>query len=236
LIHMSGHRSPPRTLAACALLLVSLPASAAAQVAPYPWPYTPPAPTAPYSPYSRPAPYSQPSQPGYQQLPNNAEEDVTSRRARSWPILRASGGAALTFAPEGDALPSFILDVTAGYRWAFHHRATLAIEAGYSHDTEPSTGGNFGTLGAGPELFLSRYIGFGWMPKLVIGETWRGFGIGVRNTLVVPLLYRIFTVELGHQYLRVDGRLDQHELRAQLGVDFAAAGYFLVRRAVRRGR
>lgn len=227
---MSGRRPPPRLIAACASIFASLPAVAAAQVPPY----SQPLPTWPFPwPWSQPAPPPPPNpQPGYQPLPNNKEDVATGRRARSWPILRLSSGAGFTFWSAGELLPSFVLDVAAGYRWAFHRNVFLTIEGGYTHDTEPSIGGNFGAIGAGPELYTGYYVGVGWMPKLVIGETWQGFGIGVRNTLTVPLFHRIFSVELGHQYLRVDGRLDQHELRAQAGIDLAAMVYLYVRRRV----
>lgn len=241
---MSGrHRPLPRLAAACAAAIASLPAIAAAQVVPFPLPlpYSPYSQPAPPSPYAQPLPYSRPNQaPGYQPLPNNAEEGFTSRRARSWPVLRVSGGAGFTFGPrfpdDGEVRPSFVLDATAGYRLALLRRLFLTFEGGYSFDSEPLTGGHFGTLGLGPELFLGRYLSVGWMPKAVIGESWQGFGIGVRNTVVVPLLFRIFTVEVGHQYLRVDGRLDVHEARAQVGVDLAAAAYVYVWRKVRGQR
>lgn len=228
---MAGRRSLLPLLTAWSAALASAPALAWAQQ-----PYSVPGQYGPYpssGPYAQPLPYSPQSYtPGYQQLSNNADESYTLGRARSWPVFRASAGAAFTLADGGQIWPSFVVDVNAGYRWAFHSRALLVFEGGYSFDSEPLTGGHYGTIGAGPELFVNRYLSIGWEPRLVIGESWRGFAIGVRNSLTVPLAFRVAHVEVGHQYLRVEGLFDQHELRVTAGVDLAAVVYLYIRRTV----
>jgi hypothetical protein len=213
-------------------------ASAAAQLAPYapPGQYTPPPGAQPGQyvprPYGQPAPFPQPYAPQpyspapYAPPPYTPHEDdsFTADRARSWPILRASLGAGLGAGHGTGIKLGFDLDVTAGYRLVVTRRVLIAFEGSYSLDTEPTLGGHLAAIGAGPELYAGRYIGIGWMPKLVLGGTWQGLGVGVRNTLVVPFLLHVVSLEIGHQWLRVEGR-DQHEVRAQIGVDLAALGY-----------
>ena len=192
-----------------------------------------PQPYAQPGPYAQPLPYGNPqAAPGYVPL-GGSSQDFTSDRAHSWPILRGSLGAAAHFLPRSQRLASFILDATAGYRWAFAPRLSLAVEAGFSYDSEPGRGGMFAAIGAGPELYLHRYVQIGWDPKLVIGGAWSGFAIGVRNTLIVPLFMHVVNVELGHQYLRVTGE-DRHVLRAQLGFDVGGLAQLLLTNALRR--
>lgn len=219
--------------AAVAASVAGVPIIAAAQPTPYapPGQYTP-QPSAP-PPFTLPWPFPQPyapqpsAPPPYTPQYTSSEEDsFTADKARSWPILRVSQGAGLNFGPRTFAAVSYDLDVTAGYRLALTRRALLAFEGSYSFNTEPTIGGHFAALGLGPELYAGRHIGIGWMPKFVLGATWQGLGVGVRNTLVVPFLMRVFSLEVGHQWLRAGGH-DQHEVRAQLGVDLAALGYFV---------
>jgi hypothetical protein len=160
-------------------------------------------------------------------------EDITSDAAHSWLILRASGGAGLIWLPKLPIKPSFVLDTTLGFRWALAPRVSIAFEGAYSYDSEPHYGGMFGALGAGPELYVTRYLSVGYSPKLVLGATWGGFAIGVRNTLAVGLLMHVLNIEIGHQYVRSAG-LDQNELRAQLGFDVAGLAQLLIVRALAR--
>jgi hypothetical protein len=218
---MTGQRarfSVKSIAAACAFLLAGVPALADAQPRPGPWysptPYAP----APASAYQGSYGYSRPT---------SSRHDILSNDAHSWPILRASNGVGLHVARGAPLSVSFDFDVAAGYRWAFHRRAYLVFEGGYSYSTEPSFGGHFAAVGLGPELYLNRFVGIGWTPKFVIGETWRDLGYGVRNTLNVPILMRVFNLEIGHQYLRVGGS-EQHEVRAQIGVDLAATAQLVL--------
>ncbi len=184
-------------------------------------------------PYAQPLPYGNPqATPGYVPL-GGSSEDFTSDRTHSWPILRASGGVGVHFLPRSQRLASFVLDATAGYRRALLPRLSLAFEAGFSFDSEPGRGGMFGTIGAGPELYVTRYLQIGWDPKLVIGGAWSGFAIGARNTLIVPLFMHVVNVEVGHQYLRV-GSEDRHELRAQIGFDVAGLAQLVLTRKLTR--
>lgn len=222
-------------------LLCSFATTASAQTAPYappgqyaPRPYAPPAQYAP-PPYAQPVPYPQPYGPqpysprpsasSYTPLLGSNDHDITADRAQSWPIFRLSGGAGADLARNSLSRPSFDFDLALGARRALSRRFLVAFELGYSFASEPVKGGHFATLGVGPELYGNRWISVGWTPKLVLGATWQDFAIGIRNTLDVPLLFHVVTVELGHQYLRSAGH-DQHELRAQLGVDLAAIIYF----------
>lgn len=224
--------------------------AALAQYAPYgsspgqysPYPQQTPQQPGQYNPYGapQPGPYAQPLPYGTQQQQPNGyvalggnNADMTSDDAHSWPILRVSGGAGFVFGPNKRTFTSAIIDATAGYRWAFHRRASLAIEAGYSWDSEPLRGGNYGVIGAGPELYISRFVQIGWDPKLVIGGAWTGFAIGVRNTLIVPLFMHVASFELGHQYLRV-GAEDRHEIRAQIGFDVGGLVQLVITRALSR--
>lgn len=233
----------PRLAAGCALLLASLPASALAQYAPAGQPYAQPGQYTPYpqqapypqqgpypqGPYAQPLPYSQPYQPpGYQPLPGNEERSILSDRAQTWPILRVSPGAAAVIGRGGEPRLSFELDIAGGFRFALQRRLSLMLEGGYTFSSEPTYGGHFGAVGAGPSFYLHRYLSIGWIPKLVLGDTHLGFGIGARNTLLVPLLFHVVNVELGHQWLHIDGR-DIHELRAQLGIDLGGIAYLTVR-------
>ena len=185
-------------------------------------------------PYAQPLPYgTQQQQPnGYVPLGGN-NQDMTSDDAHSWPILRLSGGAGFTFGPSKRTYTSAIIDATAGFRWAFHRRVSLSFEAGYSWDSEPVRGGNYGVIGAGPELYISRFLQIGWDPKFVIGGAWSGFAIGVRNTLIVPLFMHAVNVEIGHQFTHV-GTDDRHELRAQIGVDVAGIAQLMITRKLVR--
>jgi hypothetical protein len=245
-------RTGARALAAAIVLAsVGLSTVAAAQTpygqpgqyTPQPQPYGQPAGPGQYNPYpqpnAQPGPYAQPipygnpqATPGYVPL-GGSSDDFTSDRAHSWPVLRVSVGTGLHFAPQKRILPAFVLDATAGYRWALAPRLSIAFEGGFSYDSEPTRGGMYGTLGAGPELYLTRYLQIGWDPKLVIGGAWSGFAIGVRNTLIVPLFMHVVNVEVGHQYLRA-GSDDRHELRAQIGFDVAGLAQLLLTRTLAR--
>lgn len=210
------------------------------QYSPYPQPQPVPGQYNPYAqPYGQPGPYAQPvpypsgpqSAPGYVPLGGN-RQDFTADRAQSWPILRGSGGVGFGLGQRAP-LVSAIVDATAGYRWAFHPRVSLAFEGGFSWDSEPSRGGMFGTLGVGPELYLHRLVQIGWDPKLVIGGAWSGFAAGVRNTIVVPLFMHVVNVEIGHQYLRA-GSQDRHEVRLQVGFDVAGLAQLMITRTLVR--
>jgi hypothetical protein len=204
----SGQAAPSRGLAG-ALVGQSFP--------PYGPRYAPglPGPYAPLPAYPRPYVYAQPA---------SGRGDVLSDNAHSWPVLRASNGVGVHIARGAAAEVGYDFDIAAGYRWAFHRRAFLVVEGGYSYAAGPAFDGHFAAVGAGPELYVSRFFGLGWMPKFVVGDAGQGFAIGVRNTLAVPLVMRVFTIEIGHQYLRVGGA-EQHEVRAQVGVDLAAAAH-----------
>lgn len=236
---MSGHRLPSRLVAAWALSFVSLPAIAAAQYAPSPQPYARPGQYSPYpppGPYSRPAqsPYAQPlpypaqpySAPGYQQLSGSPDHGLLSDRTHTWPVLRFSGGVSGVLADGVELRPAFDLDVVAGARIALRRRLFLMAEAGYSMSSDATYGGHFATLGAGPAVYLHRFVTVGWVPRVVIGETGLGFGIGLRNSVIVPILFHVINVEIGHQWLVTEGR-DVHEMRAQLGIDVGGVAYLL---------
>lgn len=244
-IEMAGQRARlclKSSAVVCAIALVSAPGLAAAQApppAPAPWPVGVVGPVLgqlfpPYGQPVTPAPYTPPasSSYGYSQPPSR--NDVLSNDAHSWPILRASNGVAAYVGPGAPVSIGYALDVAAGYRWAFHRRAFLVFEGGYSFASEGARGGHFGTIGAGPEVYLGRFVGVGWTPKFVIGEAWPGLALGVRNTLNVPILMRVFNVEIGHQYLRVEGA-EQHEVRGQIGVDLAAAAHLALWLLVKPG-
>lgn len=181
-----------------------------------------------------PVPYTPPASTPYGGSPPPSRHDVLSNEAHSWPILRASNGVGVHVVPGAPMAISYDFDAAAGYRWAFHRRAFLVFEGGYSYSNEPTYGGHFGTIGAGPEVYLHRFVGLGWTPKFVIGETSQGLALGVRNTLNVPILMRVFNVEIGHQYLRVGGG-DQHEVRGQIGVDLAATLHLVLWLLVKPG-
>lgn len=227
--------------AACAALL--LPSSdAAAQhptIAQYPpgqygsSPYQPPG---QYRPPPTVQPIPHPGAPGYTPLPpSTTGHDLLSDRTHSWPTLRAAPGAAATLVEGTSIRPSFILDLITGFRFAATPWLYLTLEGGYTFDSEPDFGGHFAAIGLGPELYTGRYIGIGVIPKFVIGETWDGFALGVRNTLVVPFLMRAFSLEVGHQYLRAEGR-DQHEIRVQISHDIAAMVHLYAWLVIGKGR
>ncbi len=236
-------------IASCAVACVSASRGASAQA-----PYTPPGQYTPYGqpgngqyspygqPYAQPGPYAQPTPygsspqaaPGYVAL-GGGGNDLTSDRAHSWIILRGSAGVGVHLADRLRPRPlaAAVIDATAGYRWAFSPRWSLAFEGGYSFDSEPGKGGMYGTIGAGPELYLHRYVQIGWDPKFVIGGAWSGLAIGVRNTLIVPLFMHVASFELGHQYLRV-GAEDRHEIRAQVGFDVGGLLQLVITRTLSR--
>lgn len=223
--------------AAAALGATSLATAASAQIVPFPalgqytpynTPYTPP-PGAQPIPYT--SPYAQPSAPGYSNWSSggsNDERDFLSDRTHNWPIVRISGGAGADFFAREKPHLGFDLDVTLGFRWALHRRVSLDIEAAYSFASEPTFGGHFGAIGAGPEVYIARHLSVGWSPKFVIGATWSGLALGVRNMLDVGVMMNVFHIEVGHEWLRTSDALhrDQHEVRAQLGVDLAALARF----------
>ncbi|MFO0586714.1 MAG: hypothetical protein U0441_04215 [Polyangiaceae bacterium] len=233
-----------RGLAGVAIVAASLLGSAAALAqSPYgssPGQYSPyPQQPGQYSPYGAPQPYAQPGSYGTSQQPNGYvplggnSQDITSDNAHSWPILRVAAGAGLTFGPDKHLYSSAIVDATLGYRWALARRFSLAVEGGYSWDSEPLRGGNYGVLGVGPELYAGRYLQFSWNPKAVIGGAWSGFGIGVRNTLMASFFMHTVNVEIGHQFLHV-GRDDRNELRAQISFDLAGLAQLVLTRTLSR--
>lgn len=184
-------------------------------------------------PYAQPIPYGTPQQAnGYVPLGGNSQ-DITSDSAHSWAILRASAGVGLTFGPAKRLYSSAIVDATLGYRWALARRFSLAVEGGYSWDSEPLRGGNYGVLGVGPEIYAGRYMQFSWNPKAVIGGAWSGFAIGVRNTLMASFLLHTINVEVGHQFMHV-GSDDRNELRFQVGFDLAGLAQFVLTRTLSR--
>lgn len=233
-VGMSGHRPLPRLVAACALSLVSLPSIAAAQYAPYPQGNAPPGQYGPYSPspYGQQIPYSQP---GYTPLRSNSGDDLLADHAHSWPIMRASLGAGANLDQSGLVRPSFDFDATLGSRFALARRFFVIGEIGYSLNSEPRYGGHFGTAGAGAAVYLARMVSIGWIPKLVIGATNLDFGIGVRNTLFVPLFMHVVNIELGHQFMVTQGH-EVHEARGQIGIDLAAAVHLYAWLFVGKGR
>ncbi|MEZ4297478.1 MAG: hypothetical protein R3B70_21130 [Polyangiaceae bacterium] len=180
-------------------------------------------------PYAQPLPYGQTQQmPGYQNLGNTGGNDMTADKAYSWPILRISPGVGVNLPGVGgrqivpsDALPSFDLDVTVGYRFALSRRVFLAAEGGYGLNTEPAMGSHAGSVGVGPGMYLHRHFSVAWVPRFVIGETKFGLGMGARNTVLLQTLDNVINLEIGHQWLWSEQR-DLHELRAQVGVDVAA--------------
>lgn len=230
--------STVRAAAAGALGMVSAPGLAAAQPAPYapPQPYTPP-----QAPASQPGPlpgqptYAQPpAQPG---VPPDGQWDYVPpvERPRKTvkavhPIVRVSPGAGTHFTGTDSGLPSFDLDVTAGVGLSLWSAGDLendlAFEASYSYSSEPRIGGHFAAIGATPALHFNDYVGVGWAPKLVIGGTWQGFAVGMRNMLVLPVYEGLFQIEAGHQWLRAAGQ-DQHEIRVLAGVDLMRPLIFL---------
>lgn len=187
--------------AAGALGLVSAPALVAAQ----PAPYTPPQPYAPpQEPYVPPV-----------ERPRKVIRAVH-------PLLRVSPGAGFHFTRANSGLPSFDLDVTAGAAlniWSADSISNdLAFEASYSFSSEPTVGGHFAAIGATPMFHPSYLFGVGWAPKLVLGGTWQGFAVGMRNMLVFSGFADLVQIEAGHQWLHVEGQ-NQHEARILLGVD-----------------
>jgi len=217
-------------IASCALGCVGASRGAFAQVGqytPYGQPYAQP------GPYAQPVPYGAPqAAPGYVPLGGNSN-DFTTDRAHSWLVLRASGGVGVHFPPRSRPLTAAVIDATAGYRWAFAPRLSLAFEGGFSYDSEPRKGGMYGTLGVGPELYLHRFVQIGWDPKFVIGGAWSGLAVGVRNTIIVPLFMHVASFEIGHQYLRA-GSDDRHELRVQVGFDVGGLAQLLITRTLAR--
>jgi hypothetical protein len=138
------------------------------------------------------------------------------------PIVRVSPGVGVHFTRTDSSLPSFDLDATAGVAlnlWSADSISNdLSFEAGYSFSSEPTVGGHFATIGATPAYHFNYLVGAGWAPKLVLGGTWQGFAVGMRNMLVIPVFGDMFQLEAGHQWLRVAGH-DQHEIRVLAGVD-----------------
>lgn len=231
--------------AAGALAMVSVPGLGAAQPAPFapPTPYALPQEPAPQpGPLpGQPAPRQPPAQPAQSQPPDPSQPPaqpyvppdgqwqyvppvVRPRKTIQavHPIVRVSPGAGFHFTRADSGFPSFDLDVTAGVAlnlWSADSiNNDLAFEASYSFSSEPTIGGHFAAIGATPMYHFNYLVGVGWAPKLVLGGTWQGFAVGMRNMLVLPVFADLIQIEAGHQWLRVEGQ-DQHEIRVLAGVD-----------------
>lgn len=153
------------------------------------------------------------------------------------PIVRVSPGVGIHFSQTDSGLTSFDLDITGGAGlniWSSDFlNSDVAIEASYTFSSEPKIGGHFAGIGATPVVYLHEDVGLGWAPKFVIGSTWQGFAVGMRNMLVIPVFWGTFQFEAGHQWLRVAGQ-DQHEIRILAGVDVVRP--LLILSAALRGR
>jgi hypothetical protein len=145
-----------------------------------------------------------------------------------WPIARVSAGGGI-YPQAGDA-KGFDLDVAAGATVGFDREwflrgIQIVPEACYSFGSHPKMGGHLAGIGVGLSYFPNMTFGIGWAPKLVLGSTHEGFGIGVRNMLVLTPIAGLLQVEAGHQWLRVEGQ-DQHEMRILAGVDLSRVVMF----------
>lgn len=148
---------------------------------------------------------------------------------RPRPTLRFGFGGVFAPAtpPAAGVTSGFGFDVAAGVAIEVHRRVTLWPELGYSLAVREDRSGHFMIAGLAP-MFGGPMAQVGLAPRLVAGDAWGATGVGVRSGLVGSFLLNLFTVEVGHQWVRAGGR-DLHDGRFMVSVElFTAAKVFLV--------
>lgn len=136
----------------------------------------------------------------------------------AFPVFRLGLGPGFYLPAGGDTRTGFELDLAVGARFGIGKPFALKPEAGYTYSGDDVFGGHRGTLGAALMVMIDDGFGIGWMPRFVVGSSGEGTGIGVRNSLVVDLLFA-FNIEVSHEWLSVDGH-GQQQARLMLGIDF----------------
>ena len=135
-----------------------------------------------------------------------------------FPVFRLGLGPGFYLPAGGETRTDFELDLAVGARVGLGKPFALKPEAGYTYSADDVFGGHRGTLGMAVMVMINDGFGVGWMPRFVIGSSGEGTGIGVRNSLVVDILFA-FNIEVSHEWLSVDGH-GEHQARLMLGIDF----------------
>lgn len=166
-----------------------------------------PVPKASPAPPPEAAPRAAPNQPNRSGLTDEA-----------WPTVRLGFGAGFAAGAAGPRnRTGFSLDVAIGATVPVHRLVTLWPELGYAYTTGAQRGAHLFTVGLAP-MFGKPMFQVGLAPRLVVGDAWGATGVGLRSGLVVSVLHSLFTIEGGHQWLRVGGR-DLHEGRLMISLD-----------------
>ncbi|MFO0651196.1 MAG: hypothetical protein U0326_33540 [Polyangiales bacterium] len=136
------------------------------------------------------------------------------------PTLRFGFGFGRGAPRTGDAETDFAFDLAAGAWLLFSPRETgvqLWPEIGYASDSSDVRGGRYATAGVGL-MYGAELFSAGVAPRFLIGDADGRLGLGLRSSLVVQAGYTAFSLEAGHQWMRVGGE-DLHEFRATLSVN-----------------
>jgi hypothetical protein len=151
--------------------------------------------------------------------PPSASDPVPRKKERATPSFRLGFGAAFSPAPTPPARvdTGFTLDVAVGAIFPLRKHVYLWPEFGYAYTVRASRTGHFYTAGVAP-MFGNKFAQVGLAPRLVAGNASGAAGVGLRSGLVGSFGLNTLTVELGHQYLRVDGK-DLHDGRFMLSIN-----------------
>jgi hypothetical protein len=141
------------------------------------------------------------------------------------PVFRIALGPAIHVAPKTEEQVELGLDVTAGAMVMIGDDALSLIvdpELGYAFDSLGIHAFNL-TCGVGLGSPLAALL---YQPRLILGTGDGELAVGMRNGLGFHVLADLGSLEIGHQFVHLDGGL-HHDVRVMFGVN-PAAFVFLV--------
>jgi len=133
------------------------------------------------------------------------------------PVFRIALGPAIHVAPEREKHVELGLDLTAGF-------AAMPTESFAGPIVNPELGYSFDSLGI-HAFNLTCGVGFGtplaallYHPRLIVGTLDGEAAVGMRNSLTFHALADLGSIEIGHQFVSIDGEL-HHDIRVMFGVN-----------------
>lgn len=136
------------------------------------------------------------------------------------PTLRFAFGVGSGDAANGVGDTDFAFDAAVGAWMTFAPGDTglhLWPELGYASDSSDLRGGRYATAGVGI-MYGSEWLSAGVAPRFLVGDADGRLGMGLRSSLVVQAAFTALSLEVGHQWMRVDGS-DLQEFRATLSLN-----------------
>lgn len=140
------------------------------------------------------------------------------------PVFRIALGPAIHVAPESEKQVELGLDLTAGAIMMPGGAEVLGLvidpELGYAFDSLGVHAFNLTCgIGAGNPFFAFLY-----QPRLIAGTLDGTPAVGMRNSFMIHALADMGSLEIGHQFVSIDGAL-HHDIRVMFGVNPAAFFY-----------